>query len=225
MTDRSEAFFNAVAVNDTEKVRELVEASPELAAARDAEGRTPILLALFFGHREVAQLLREKVSELNLYEAAALGETDTLKKWIEKDPESLDRSAPDGFGALGLAVFLGQEEAAEVLLDAGADVDKPADNRFQVRPIHSAAANRDAEKALSLARLLVDRGADPNVVQGGGWTPLHQAAAHGNRALVEFLLDHGADPKVEGERGLKAAEVAKAKGHDELSELLGGVEP
>lgn len=225
MKDKNEAFFNAVAVGDTDKVGSLLEEAPELAGARDAEGRTPVLLALYFGHREMAELIGDRVPELNLYEASAMGEIDTVREWIEEDPDSLSRSAPDGFGPLGLAVFFGQEETAKALLDAGADPDKPADNSFEVRPIHSAAANRDPDKALSLARLLVEWDAEIDVVQGGGWTPLHQAAAHGNRKLVEFLLEKGASPEVQGERGLTPAQVAKAKGHDELSDLLGGVHP
>ena len=52
-----------------------------------------------------------------------------------------------------------------------------ADNVFKVRPIHSAAAVRDRTSV----RLLLEAGADPNVRQQGGYTPLHTAAQQPGR--------------------------------------------
>ena len=58
-----------------------------------------------------------------------------------------------------------------MLLAAGAPPDADAVNTFKVRPIHSAAAVRDRTSV----RLLLEAGADPNVRQQGGYTPLHTA--------------------------------------------------
>jgi len=45
-----------------------------------------------------------------------------------------------------------------------------------------------------VVRLLLQRGADPNVrCEGDSATPLHFAAEKGNTAIVQLLLDHGAD--------------------------------
>ena len=48
------------------------------------------------------------------------------------------------------------------------------------------------EGQLNLARLLIDKGADVNANQKGGWTALMSAAASGNIATVKLLLDKGA---------------------------------
>ncbi|KAE8149222.1 hypothetical protein BDV25DRAFT_156708 [Aspergillus avenaceus] len=47
---------------------------------------------------------------------------------------------------------------------------------------------------LSAVRLLLDRGADPNAVDGAGSTVLHTAVQSGHHAIVRELLRHHADP-------------------------------
>jgi len=45
---------------------------------------------------------------------------------------------------------------------------------------------------LQVVRLLLDHGADPNLVsKGGGLTPFHLASRYGHEAVVEVLLDKG----------------------------------
>ncbi len=67
---------------------------------------------------------------------------------------------------------------------------------------------------------LLARGADPNVTQGGGWTPLHAAARHGDAAMARALLEHGARPGTRSDDGKTAADLATKAGHEELVALL-----
>jgi len=46
-------------------------------------------------------------------------------------------------------------------------------------------------------RLVVDCGADPNIQDAFGDTPLHYAAYNGRLGVVRLLLEHGADPNVQ----------------------------
>jgi ankyrin repeat protein len=41
-------------------------------------------------------------------------------------------------------------------------------------------------------RLLLEAGADPNVEQQGGFTPLYGARHQGDEEMAQMLLDHGA---------------------------------
>ena len=68
--------------------------------------------------------------------------------------------------------------------------------------------------SLELVRLLLEWKADPNVVQAGGWTPLHQAAAHGREEIAKLLLEHGASLTAKSEDGRTPLEMARAKGHE-----------
>jgi len=75
-----------------------------------------------------------------------------------------------------------------------------------------------------IARLLLDRGADPTWPElnadGGG--ALHAAARAGNRALVELLLAHGADPNAHSDSGGNSVFAAKTREIRELIEAHGG---
>ena len=56
------------------------------------------------------------------------------------------------------------------------------------RPLHQAALLRRH----AIARLLLDKGADPNAADGLGYTALHHAAFGGDRQMVMLLLRSGA---------------------------------
>ncbi len=220
MTDRHDQLIQAIIKDDAFRVTALLQEEPGLATTRDSEGRTPLLLALYFRKEDLARLIQERTEGLDVFEAAALGETDALGRELEENPEAANQVAPDGFSLLGLAAYFGRAEAVRILLGAGADPNRPAENQTRVCPIHSAAANRDAQASVELCTLLLEGGADPNRAQAGGWTPLHQAAAHGRKELVEALLAHGADVAALSEDNRTPAQMAEVKGHTAIQDLL-----
>jgi len=213
-------FLEGIKGGDRASVERMLEANRGLATARDANGASAFLLAIYYGEPEIAELLLASGIELDIFEAAAFGDARRAAALLDADPALVNAYAPDGFHPLGLASFFGHPDAARLLLDSGADVEAPATNGTEVRPLHSASANRDAALALEVARLLLEHGADPNVPQRAGWRPLHQAAAHGNRALMELLLEHGADPDATNDDGLTAADMARTNGYMEVVALL-----
>jgi len=66
----------------------------------------------------------------------------------------------------------------------------PAWQRLKTPLIEGAATSKDC----GTLKLLLDRGADINLVAPDGMSPLAIATYHGNLEMVRFLLDHGADP-------------------------------
>ena len=222
MSDRFEELLQAIVGNDAFRVGALLSEDSNLVKTRDAEGRTPILLALYFRQEPLAQLIRERTEAPDLYEAAALGETDLVRKLLPEAPDGAQTVAPDGFTLLGLAAYFGRIETVKLLLEEGALPDTSSANQFKVWPIHSASAHRDPDVSFDLVKLLLDFKADPNVVQAGGWTPLHQAAAHGREKSIRILMEHGASLTAKSDDGRTPLEMARAKGHDALEPLLGG---
>ena len=83
------------------------------------------------------------------------------------------------------------------------------ENAFKIGP-HIAA----------LERALLDAGANPNTIEHGGYTPLHQAAEQGDLVLVQLLLGRGASPTPKDDQGRTPLDLAEAKGHSEATGLL-----
>jgi ankyrin repeat protein len=208
--------IRAIKAGDDQQVAELVAANLSHARARDENGVSALLLALYYGRGAAVAALRAAVPDLDVFEAAALGESGRLLELLDGDPELVNRYSPDGFTPLQLASFFGRPDAAALLLDRGAESNAVAKNAMRVTALHSAAAARET----GIVRLLLDNGADPNARQEGGYTALHAAAQHGDRELAELLVGHGANPSLVNDAGETPADTAAARGHVELAERL-----
>src|SRR4051812_18060140 len=155
---------------------------PELPNARDEHGVPALLLALYHRRPEARDALLAAGAPVGPLEAAALGDTQKLAG------ADLSVRGGDGFTPLHLAAFFGGAEAVRAIPATGAAPDAPAENTFKVRPIHPAVAVGDHASA----RALLEAGANPNVTQQGGFTPL-DAALHNHDTEMEALLRrHGA---------------------------------
>lgn len=220
MTNHSEAFWSAVKTGDAAEVQARLAAEPALAEARNADGVSAVLIAVYYGHTPVGELIVAARGPADAYEAAALGHTARLADLLDAAPGQLNDYSVDGFTLLGLAAYFGRPDAVDLLLARGADVNRPAGNASQVCPLHSAVANRDAATAYRVAEALLRHGARPNAQQEGGYTPLHETAFHGEAALTRLLLSHGADPQGRTTEGLSAVDLAEKHGHAEVAALL-----
>jgi ankyrin repeat protein len=68
--------------------------------------------------------------------------------------------------------------------------------------------------------VLISNGADINVKNEYGLTPLHVAAIEGHRGTVAMLIAQEADVHAKSGNGLTAQEMASQKGHHVIVELL-----
>jgi ankyrin repeat protein len=206
----------AIKAGDTDTVRSVLARDPELADAVD-EGIPAVRLALYHRQPAILEALLAAQPPLDALDHAALGWAEDLRRDVADDPGVVRRRSADGFGALHYACFFGGPAATEVLLAAGADPEAEAENASRVRPLHSAAAARDAEAV----RLLLEAGADPDARQAGGFTALHAAAQQDDDAVAALLLRHRADPALRNDQGGDAAGIARASGAVAVLALLG----
>ena len=77
-----------------------------------------------------------------------------------------------------------------------------------------------AHKSLDLVRYLVERGADVNISNENGDTPLIDAAHLGTNDILKFLLQHGAERQFKNNAGLSARAMAEKSGNAVGLELL-----
>ena len=153
-----------------------------------------LLQALYVGDRARVDELFAADPKLDVFEAAAFGRDDRLRELLDEDPSRANAFGDDGFHPLGLACFFGHLEAARLLLDRGANVNTLSTNEHvQTAAIHAAAAAAgDEAMRYELVKLALERGADPNLPQGGGFRAIDAARQNGDSRVEQLLLEHGA---------------------------------
>ncbi|TMI48919.1 hypothetical protein E6H22_03995 [Candidatus Bathyarchaeota archaeon] len=70
---QTDEFLDAVKKNESPRIRQLLEAQPSLANARDKDGVSAVFLALYRGNKQAAQEIGSRKPDLDVFEAAALG--------------------------------------------------------------------------------------------------------------------------------------------------------
>ena len=130
-------IFEASALGRTNRVRELLDADPDLVNAYGADGFHPVGLASFFGHVETAQLLYDRGANANqlarneriqtaAIHAAAAAEGKDEQTRYELVQLALEHGAdPDleqtgGFRAIDAARQNGDTRVEQLLLEHGA---------------------------------------------------------------------------------------------------------
>jgi ankyrin repeat protein len=199
------SIFESIAAGDEDALREQLERDPDSASARNADGLSPVLYALYNGQAGLVEPILDANPALDVFDSAAVGRTRGLEELLDAEPGLATAWSADGFTALHFAAFFGQEDAAKLLLERGAEPNVVARNAtIVVTPLHSAAAGSHP----AIVKLLLAAGADVNAAQDGGFTPLHSAANNDDRESAEALLEAGADPTLETDEGKTAADLA-----------------
>ena len=215
----ADELFAAIDRGDEATVSAALAAEPGLAAARDGDGVSATMHALYRGRTAIAELVAAALPELDVFEAAALGRAERVRALVAASPGLARAHSADGFTALHYPAFFGQGDAvgaSRALVEAGADVNARSANEFSVLPLHSAVAGSHED----VAAQLIDAGADVNARQRHGWTPLHGAAQNGAGDTVDRLLAAGADLAATNDDGVSAADLAANAGHEELAARL-----
>jgi ankyrin repeat protein len=225
--------------NDRDLARLMLDAGARTDLVARGDGGTPLVAALFWGHREVTDLLG--LEPPNLRVAAGLGLTDMIRElagtpragahrgfyrphggfpaWQPSDDrqEVLDE-------ALTWAARSDRVDALPLLVELGARID--AD------PYRGTALAWAASRGRTAAiRRLLELGADPNArgtfggtSHGQGVTALHLAAGGCHIEAAGALLDAHADPGIrDALYDSPAWGWAEHAGHQQLAELLRGV--
>jgi uncharacterized protein len=212
----AQELHEAIRIGDEARVNALLNADPALVQGGGAAGMAPLLLAIYTKRPLMAKLLLGRGAQLDVFAAAAMGETVICRKFVEADGLLLQMASADGWTPLHLACFFGHLETAEMLLKMGADVKVRSANAMNNTPLHAAAASRNQD----ICAVLLAHGAEVNAAQHAGYTALHSAAANGDLEVVRLLLAHEASPSVKSEKGETALEMARQRGHSAVAELL-----
>ena len=214
---RGDELLEAAKTGDAETVRALLREDSSLARWKAASVETPLMEALYLGHRSLSEELADAAAAaepLDIHAASPLGRFDPAGS--SPDGAAVNSYAYDGWTPLHLAAFFGQRETSERLLAAGAQIAAVSRNTLTNTPLHAAVAGGHTDVAL----LLIDHGAAVDAKDSGGHTPMHIAAEAGNIRIVEALLARGADPLAVDTEDKTPLSRAAARNHVEIVDLI-----
>ncbi len=129
-----------------------------------------------------------------LIERVKFGDFDSVRFTVDSDKTLANAKRSDGVPLLYFAAANGHKDIVAYLLDMGAAIDASTDHGSA---LHVAADDEYVE----VVRLLLDRGADPNLKNNWKKTPLHNTAQNKSQTVAKLLIDSGADISVQDHKG------------------------
>ena len=152
------------------------------------------------------------------YNAIVLGLDHVLRLLLPRELSTLNRHFSGGWTPLTAAVTAKQPVAAEMLLDAGADPDVPADEEQHkgLTALHIA-AEQSMEETVAL---LLSRGADVHARTFSKTTPFYRAARGGSLSILRRLYSAGSDIDVQTWDGWTPLYEAVICGHHRIVQQL-----
>ena len=160
-----------------------------------------------------------QAQDATLHDAARDGDNATLARLLSAGADA-NAEADGGWTPLMLATMGGNVDGARALLDAGADPN--LGEADQGPPLCAAAMTPLAPVGdeTAILRLLVERGARVDILNGAGMTPLMYAAREGNLARATFLIRKGADVNHRDARQWTPLRFAASSGNADVVRLL-----
>lgn len=197
-------------------------ANPEIV---DSDGQTPLHHAVHEERSEAVEALinakvnlnrRDNQGQTPLFVAAANGYDELVRRLLNAgaNPGITDRT---GRTPLMWSVLLNDEKAVAALLGHGVSIDQRAGSfdRNVTALILAAWTGKDA-----IVKLLLERHADPNVLDDDGETALHWAAANDQVGAIQLLLASSANPNIRNKSGQTALDVALYENRAEAVRIL-----
>jgi ankyrin repeat protein len=213
-------FYSACLLGRAREVEQCLKEDPRLADAPVPFSlyydQTPLALAAHAGQAEVVDVLIARGAEAQparkrypsaLHVAAMYGRQNVVEHLLAKGIPIDSPTAREAGTALFDAVIFAQPEMVRFLLERGANprVRVSSFAPAQGTPLHCVGARRNAwgpeedqaspdlaRREVTIARLLIDAGADLEAKSDLGQTPLHEAASAGHAEWAALLLARGA---------------------------------
>lgn len=134
-------------------------------------------------------------SDQNFFDAIDNNDVDALKKEIDKHTKAFGRIDPNliinGRNLIYAAAEQENEEIFNLLIQNGANIN------------FYALEEAVKQNSISVVKFLLSHGADVNVKDRFGWTPLHEVSRRHDRfEITKLLLEYGADVNVRTKEGI-----------------------
>ena len=194
-------MISAARRGDPEAVKNLLERGASVSA-RDESGRTALVAAAYENHVDVAKLLVEAGADVNDKDETEQSAYLISTSEVGDDPRLLQLTLRNGanvrsldsYDGTGLirAAERGHVEVVKELLKTDIDLDHVNDLGWTAL-LEAIILGDGGRSHTEVVRLLVQEGgADPNLADGEGVTPLEHARERGYTEIERILLEAGA---------------------------------
>uniref|UniRef100_A0A8C4M5U6 Fibronectin type III and ankyrin repeat domains 1 n=1 Tax=Equus asinus asinus TaxID=83772 RepID=A0A8C4M5U6_EQUAS len=209
----SEHFHRAVNVNDEDLLVQILQGGNVKVDVPNKFGFTALMVAAQKGFTRLVKILISNGTDVNLKNgsgkdslmlACYAGHLEVVK-YLRRHGASWETRDLGGCTALHWAADGGHCNVIEWMLKDGCEVDA-VDTGSGWTPLMRVSAVSGNQ---GVASLLIDAGADVNVRDKDGKTPLMVAVLNNHEELVQLLLDKGADASVKNEFGKGVLEMAR----------------
>jgi len=190
--------FAAAARGDASAVERLAAAGEKMDA-RDGYGRTPLHVAAYNRQQEAMRALVRAGADPNALEqdrydivtiAAVANDVPTLQQALALGGSAKNVTSRYDGTALIAAAHLGHDEAVRHLIKAGAPLDH-VNNLGWTAVIESIVLGDGGPRHVATLKALLAAGANPNLPDRNGSTPLTLARARGYREMIALLQEAG----------------------------------
>ncbi len=190
-------LLGAAERGDVAALRTMIAARMPLDT-RDAAKRTPLLVAIERGQLEAAKLLIEAGADINAQAenmdtpwllAGARGHADLLRLMLPRKPDLRLRNRFGG-SALIPACERAHVEAVKVLLTSGIDVNH-VNNLGWTCLLEIVILGNGGPRHMETTRLVLAAGANPNLADRDGVSPLTHARRKGQHEIAELIAQAG----------------------------------
>jgi len=206
LTSKETPLMVAARTGKPEAVKLLLDRGAQPNAKESLRGTTALMWAAEQGHSDVVKLLASRGADLAAASSVTIPKVGRGNGDSDDDDVRLG-NAIGGLTALSFAAREGHLNTVRTLIEAGADVNQTTADKTSALDL--AILNGNYE----LAIYLLNKGADPNIANNKGWSPLYQAVKNRNletgavplvktgsvideMELIQQLLAHGANPNI-----------------------------
>ncbi len=184
---------------DVAQIQRLAAARADLNA-RDGHGRTPLHVATFARQREAIRALASAGADLNLLEndrydgvtiASVADDEETLRVLLSLGASAKQVTSRYDGTALIAAAHLGHDGVVRQLIAAGAPLDH-VNNLHWTAVIEAIVLGNGGTRHQATLQALVKAGANLQLADRQGQTPLELARARGYGEMVKMLMAAGA---------------------------------
>ena len=151
--------------------------------------------------------------QTDVFSAARSGDTEAIAKLYMLNADTINAENQQGYTPVILACYYDQTAVLKVLMQYKVELNE--------KPNSPTALQAAAYKGFTdCVKLLLDYGANPNIADANGTTPLIYAVQFSHTEIVDLLLKKGASVNYKDPNGFTAINYAENLGLTEILALL-----